>query len=253
VTVGIAFLNGLLWAVIDGNIPYAVFFSILLVISHYGEAALVTGVLLMAVPFAVLSGNWSMLFYASGLHVASMLIWFGFMFPHTGMIILSYVGIRFGDRIGGVLPGYAEPKHVARLLEPHNQQNLLRRALKLDKMSRPQDIEWLLSWIMVGLITGGLILGSLTLWPSTLMVLSYGSMTVIAISIVVPKIANFFGTGRTALSVFPLLAVVVGLVLERIGVGGYIFGVCFLFCYGLAVSGLLHRAFGIEKVVHYGY
>ena len=122
----------------------------------------------------------------------------------------------------------------------------------LPYMNIPQKIEFVLSWLIVLLLTGGLLAAllrnKLSDIHAIMAVTVYG---LIVLTVAIPYLSVFYGISRvyfTAMAIIaPCFAMGTQEVSKLLKINGYILPAIILVVYALCVSGIMHSWFGIVK------
>jgi len=209
VGVGIAFFAGMLWALLEKRLWWAIGFALLVVFSHYG-----TALIAMGTAFACLFGYlvWRKKLLKRYLVVFLVLavavgVWNFWISSYSGWVMLTYgtqtelpalTGDIYGPTIG---PGSEA------WLDIHTREYAVLRALGLVGMTIPETIEVVANWIVVGSITLGLwLLVRSKQVDDALKIMGASLWLLIIFTVAVPWLSQFYGGMRVYFTALPVLA-----------------------------------------------
>ncbi len=267
VGVGIAFFAGMIWALLEKRIWWAIVFGLLVVFSHYGAALIAMGL-----TFAVWAGYllWKKKTLAQYLVVFLVLaisigVWHFWISSYSGWIMATYgtqveVPAMTGDVIGpqAIVGGAATPAWSAdTFLDINTREYAVLRALGLVGMTIPETIEVMANWLVVGAITLGLWLLVRGRQAETeFKIMGTSLWLLIILTVAVPWLSQFYGGMRVYFTTLPVLAiglpVAVKWIAEKVRIGEarlHPIVLCGLVLAVLAIStsGLIYRPFGEVK------
>jgi len=251
VGVAIAFMAGMLWALLERRLIWTIVFGALVVFSHYGTALIATGIVGFAF-FGLLL--WKRIFEKYCFVVFSLLVllvvvWLFIVAGFSGEIMSKTL---FQTK-GGVWEDTGQVENPdfldATIREPAVQDAL---GIDLASMPTPKKLEIVANWIVVLLVSLGLLLfvrNKAVDSPAKLVAI--GLYGLILFTIALPWLSVFYGGMRvyfTSLSIlatcFPLGACWLA---KKVRVSPFALIIPVLLFYALGTSGLIYLPFGLVK------
>lgn len=243
-----AFLAGLIWAILSKRYVWAGIFSTLIIFSHYGTAYIAIILVGVLLAYGVITKrNWKPYFVILVCLVVFAGIWYyGVSWYYRD----SYASVA--NITKGIINTSVNSVNATSCLNLSNRDPVVRSAFSLNPMNVPQRIEWVWSWLVVGILSGGLII---SLWKHLLQVevriLAVCSYGLILLTIAVPYLSYVYGVARVYFTGMIVLApfFVMGIyqIKQYLKVPAYATVVTVLLPLTLSVSGVIHRLFGIVK------
>jgi len=259
VGVGIAFFAGMIWALLERRLVWAIVFALLVVFSHYGTALIAMGMALACVLGYLV---WREKLLKQYLIVFCVLlisigVWHFWVSSYSGWVMLTYgvqtdMPLLTGDIVGPEI-GWGTDT----FLDIHTREYAVLRALGLVGMTIPEAIEVAANWLVVGAITLGLWLLVRGKQVEDMFKIMGVSLWLLIIgTVAVPWLSQFYGGMRVYFTTLPILAIglPVGLrwVAERVRIGRVkvkplvLCGIV-LVLLAISTSGLIYRPFGEMK------
>jgi len=249
VGVALGFMAGMLWALLERNLLWAIVFVILIVFSHYGTAMISLATLVLTLGIYLLWKRRILKQYAIVLIVLAVLIlgW------HFG--IAGYSGETMGS-IFSHRPIVDDPSlyNSTDFFDPRSRDPAVQEAigLNLSELPIPAKIELVANWLVVGMITVGLycVLKRKNI-EAQFKLMALSLFALILLTIAVPWLSTYYLSMRVFFTASILLAVCFPIGAEHIAgklhlpVSGVIGLVLIL--YALSTSGLIYRPFGLIK------
>jgi len=254
VGVGIAFFAGMLWALLERRLVWAIVFTLLVVFSHYGTALIAMGLVMVSMLGCLV---WRKKLLKQYLVVFCILlvpigVWHFWVSSYSGWVMLTY-GIQTdmpamtGDIIGPEIGWDAET-----FLDIHSREYAVLRALGLVGMTIPEAIEVAANWLVVGAITLGLwllvIFGRV---ETEFKIMGASLWLLIVCTVAVPWLSQFYGGMRVYFTTLPILAIglPVGVkwVAEKVKLKPVVLCGIVLALLVISTSGLVYRPFGEVK------
>jgi len=263
------FLAGLMWAIMQKHYVLAFIFAIFLTLSHYGIAYYTLFVL--SFTFAVLmviklchryKRNMAKI---QGLKVVTFTLivlaisigcWYTLVNSRTGQIVSET--IEKSVDIGVSKPSQGESQVESQVESNfwviHSRDKVTQSILGVTfpYMNTPQRIEFIISWLIVSVISAGLVMAfmkkQLTLTHRIIALGMYGATVV---TLLLPHLSATHGVVRSGFSGFVGYSVFYVICCNQISkkfkINKYILPSSILVIYGLCVSGAIHLLFGIVK------
>ncbi len=267
VGVGIAFLAGMIWALLEKQMWWAIVFALLVVFSHYGTALIAMG--------TAFAGWASYLLWRRKLPlqylvvflvlVASIGVWHFWISDYSGWVMWTYgtqveMPAMTGDVIGPkVVAGEVQVPAWSpdTFLDINTREYAVLRALGLVGMTIPEMIEVVANWIVVGSITLGLwLLLRRKQVEAIFKLMGMSLWLLIILTVAIPWLSQFYGGMRVYFTTLPVLAIglPVGLKwiveksgMDKVKVKPIVFCGIVLAILALSTSGLVYRPFGEVK------
>lgn len=284
VSIAWGIIAGLIWAITSKKLIWSIIFCVLLVLAHYGTAYIMVMVLVVSLIVFIIARLCKYQDKSKYLKFCSYLVvcittitlcWFAIIAPRAGVIINGVIkeSLTAADtsKIEFVFPkGVPEEVRIKleaefnrNIEEGNTYKNLLALSsrdstlqsafgLNFPYMNTPQRIEFIISWIVVGFISLGLLFAIKNKVLNDIH-LVIGSTLYLAIlmTIIIPEASIYYGVVRTYFTTLPALApcFVIGtnIVSDRLKIYRYFLPAAIIIMYYLAVSGTLHSWFGIIK------
>ncbi|MCK9599017.1 MAG: hypothetical protein M0R06_08260 [Sphaerochaeta sp.] len=259
VGVGIAFLAGMIWALLERKMVWAVMFALLVVFSHYGTSLIALGLTVACIIGYMLCRKKLLPQYivVFGVLLVSIGIWHFWISSYSGWTMLTY-GIQTDMSV--MTGDIADPElgwSVDEFLDIHSREYAVLRALGLVSMTVPETIEVVANWLVVGAITLGLWLLVRSKQIDTIFKVMGVSLWLLIIgTVAVPWLSRFYGGMRVYFTTLPVLAagLPVGIrwiaektKLARVKVMPLVLCMVVLALLAVSTSGLIYRAFGEVK------
>lgn len=254
VGVALGFMAGMIWALLNKKLGWAVAFSILVVFSHYVTCLIALGIVGVVLLFTLIKARQLLRQYLLIFIILLLLIvvWHFFIAVASG----RYLSLA----VSGELP---VPKHTGETLmglEDLPFFTLETREIVVQEafgftfadMSIPERIELVFNWLVVGMLSLGLLLmlrnKEIDLQFKTMLVSLYA---LILVTIAFPWMSLSYGAQRTYFTASIVLAVcfpfTVNWLSKRVRIPSTIISGCVLLPYALCTSGLLYNLFQLEK------
>jgi len=251
VGVGIAFFAGMIWALLEKRLWWAIGFALLVVFAHYG-----TALIAMGLTFAVWAGymlrkkqlpkQYLIVFCTL---VVSIGVWHFWISSYSGWVMFTYglqtdMPLITGDIIG--------PNWSGDWLDPASREPAVLRALGLVGMTIPELIEVVANWLVVGSITLGLwlLLRTKQVEP-VFKIMGVSLWLLIIFTVAVPWLSQFYGGMRVYFTTLPILAIGLPVGMKWIAgkarVKSLVLCGIVLVMLALSTSGLIYRPFGEVK------
>lgn len=248
VGVAIGFMAGMLWALLERRLIWAIMFGALVVFAHYGTSLIAVGIVGF-VSFGLLI--WGKRFEKHYFIVFSLLVilvffWQFVVAGYSGLIMKETLFQTEGDK-GQMLndPDWFDVKDR----EPAVQDAL---GVDIASMTVPKKLEIASNWLVVLLVSFGLyvLIKSKTIdRPFKLMAI--GLYALILFTISVPWLSVYYGGMRVYFTALIVLAPCFPLgtrwVARKMGLPPFTLIVPVLLFYALATSGLIYLPFGLAK------
>jgi len=254
VGVGIAFFAGMIWALLEKRLVWAMVFALLVTFSHYG-----TALIAMGLTFACVLGYlvWQRKLLRKYLVVFCLLlvsigVWHFWISSYSGWVMLTYgiqtdMPMMTGDAVG---PEIGWDKEA--FLDLSTREIAVQRALGLIGTTIPEMIEIVANWLMVGTITLGLFL-LLRKWQidDQFKIMGASLWLLIIFTVAVPWLSQFYGGMRVYFTALPVLAIAfpVGMkwVAEKVRIQPILLCGLVLVLLAVSTSGIVYRPFGQVK------
>ena len=255
VGVGIAFFAGVIWALLNKRLWWAIGFALLVVVSHYG-----TALIAMGAAFAGWAGYflWKRKLIKQYLImfcvlVISIGVWHFWIASYSGWVMLTYgtqveMPAMTGDTVG---PQTMNPEVW---LDPEAREPAVQNALGIGIDSIPKLIEVLVNWVVVGLTTLGLwVFLRIKTVENIAKLIALSLWVLIIFTVAVPWLSQFYGGMRVYFTVLPILAICFPLGAQK--VSGWVRVRPIVLCgialtmFALSTSGIVYRPFGMEKTI----
>ena len=279
-----AFFAGLVWAVLSRRFIWSLVFSILVIFSHYGTAYV--AIIIMGTTWLVsliIKRKWSTEFRNLGIVLAVLVLvtlaWHGAIAKESGRyaeefiissitlepttpqdVTLQYKKTATNNQTTAQETPSADKEknelkqRIGTLFELQYKEPVVQIAFgkTWPYMNIPQKIEFVLSWIIVVLLSFGLLMAlirnKLIDNHAIMAVTAYG---LILLAITIPWLSVYYGITRIYFTAMAIIApcFVMGTqeISKRLKINGYILPSIIIVSYALCVSGILHYWFGIIK------
>jgi uncharacterized membrane protein len=254
VGVSMAFMAGMIWALLSKRMAWSIIFAVLLVFSHYATSFIAVGIVGLTWIVYLIWQRKSLKQYLIVFIVLLLLtlVWHFGVARYSGDWMFSTL---FQTKQAGALPVYDSlDKLVPVLLDPASREPAVQEALFLNanQMTVPQFIEILSNYLMVIMVSFGLFL---TLRRKDIdrqfkiMALSFYGLIIFTVAI--PWLSVYYNGMRVYYNSTILLAVCFPIGVEKLSkfiktpmlaVSGFI-----LIMYALSTSGLIYNLFGLHK------
>lgn len=258
VGVALGFMAGLIWGLLNRNYYTAGVFAALVVFSHYGTAYITTGILSAVVLWLVVRRRWDKEFRVAlvALVVVSLtvFIWYHTIAITPGDYAKGFTVKSFESAMTAIPESDLEVIHKESFYSLSSREEVIQVAFgkTWDTMNIPQKIEFGLSWMIVILVSWGLVY---VIKRRKLMeihrVMVVASYLLILLSMAIPYISNYYGMGRVWLTslviMVPPFVLGIKALAGRYAKFSYIIILSILIPYGMCVSGAMHLLFGISK------
>jgi len=254
VGVGIAFFAGMLWALLERRMIWAIVFALLVVFSHYGTALIATGLVMVCIiAYMLWRRRWlTQYVVVFGTLLVSIGVWHFWISSYSGWVMLTYgvqtdMPLLTGDVIGPETGWDAET-----FLDIRTREYAVLRALGLVGMTIPETIEVGANWLVVGATTLGLwLLMKSKQVEDTLKIMGVSLWLLIICTVAVPWLSQFYGGMRVYFTTLPVLAIGLPIgvkwVAEKVKVKPLILCGLVLALLAISTSGLMYRPFGEVK------
>jgi len=247
VGVSLGFMAGMIWALLEKKLSWAIIFSVLLVFSHYA-----TSLIAISLVGFVWIGNlvWNLKNLPKYAIVFGVLVVLTFVW-HFG--IADYSGKIMGqtlfqtEQVGQILPVNPD------FMDISTREPAIQAAFNINNtMPIPQRLEIIINWIVVGVYSLGLIF----ILRKKEMEIEYKMMCLalyglIIFTVAVPSLSTYYGGMRIYFTSTIVLATGFILASEKIAkifhTNPLIISGIILLLYGISTTGLIYYPFGLEK------
>lgn len=269
VGVGLGFMSGLMWGIATKRYWYATTFGILLVFSHYGTTFIALGLVAYLWLFYIVRRVFNMDFRKITIVLAAFLtftiMWHFVIAAESGRYAERFTSSAITSATTAILSenetkglryrlGTDRDYNLGSFYSLDSREKVIQEAFgkSLPSMNTPQKIELVLSWLIVIILSLGLIycLWRRVLAPELLLmaVLTY---CLILLALLIPAISVYYGIVRVYFTSLILLAPMPALAIRaasnKLKFHGEWIMVAIILPYALCVSGLMHSFFGIVK------
>jgi hypothetical protein len=254
VGVGVAFFAGMLWALLEKRLWWAIVFGLLVVFAHYGTALIAMGLTFAVWATYILWKRKLLTQYVVVFLVLVVVIgvWHFWISSYSGWVMLTY-GVQTdmpsmtGDIIGPEIGWDAEA-----FLDINTREYAVLRALGIVGMTVPETIEVVVNWIVVGSITLGLwllvIFGRI---ETEFKIMGASLWLLIVFTVAVPWLSQFYGGMRVMFTGLPILAIGLPVwlkwIAEKVKVKPIVLCGLVIVMLVVSTSGLIYRPFGEAK------
>lgn len=255
VGVGVAFMAGTIWALLNKKMVWIIVFSILVVFAHYGTAFVLIGVLGIALLINLIKYRKNLKYYVIPLVLVIVLtgIWHFGIAGYSGHVMYQTL---FQTEKTGYAPLYGKDGQpiIQALIDPSTREPAVQEALFLNfkEFTAPQLIEVLSNWVIVLLVCFGVYL---TLRDKKLdahfKMLSLASFIMIILTVSITWLSIYYGGMRVYFSTSMLLATCFVFGIDKLSkllhVPLLILSIIVLTFYGLSTTGLIYNIWGLHK------
>jgi uncharacterized membrane protein len=256
VGVAIGFFAGMIWALLEKKLAWAIIFAVLIVFSHYATSLIAVG-FVGAVGFFLLV--WKKRFLKNYLIVFCVLlvligVWHFGLAGYSGEVMQETL---FQERqTGYTLPQYTiggENSVGGALVDPTTREPAVQAAIGLNfsSMTTPQKIEVVANWLIVLSVTLGLYLMLRKKTDIRLKVMSLILWGLVVFTVAIPWLSTYYGGMRVFFTGMMVLSIcfVTGAewVANKIHVPPLSLMGVVLILYGLSTSGVIYTIFGMAK------
>lgn len=256
VGVAIGFMAGIIWALLEKRLVWAIIFAVLIVFSHYGTSLICIGIVGVSL---LIYGVWKHQLLKQYLVVFCLLfmlmgVWNFVLSSYSGFVMLTY-GLQHslpehtGDTSSPVYGLDTDAWLDLETREPAVQDAV---GLNIGTMSTPKMIEVVANWLVVIIITLGLycVVRDKTI-DNPFKIMSLALWSLILFTITVPWLSVFYGGMRVYFSVLMVLAICFPLGAEKIArkihIPPLVLSTMVLSLYALSTSGIIYMLFGLTK------
>lgn len=249
VGVAFAFIAGLVWALLEDRPLWASLFSILIVFTHYSSSIISIGLVGFVLVIYLIRKKKLLKTYVLSLAVLIALtgLWHFGIAGYSGWVMVETATRQTITGITGDLHQYAEVEW----LEIGAREQSVQMALGIGIDSIPRLIEVIMNWIVVILIALGsfknIIYNKAIDIQYKLMVVAM--IILILLTIAVPFLSAEYNAMRVYFTSLCLLSICLPVALISLKKKKLIItaALVILLLYGSTTSGLIYKAFGIEK------
>lgn len=276
------FSAGLTWALISRKYIWAIVFGSLVVLSHYGTSyltiiALGGTIIISLIYFIFINYRYEArkeLKYNSIILVILLVMtysWYNLVAPGAGQIVKGFIAdSMLMSSTTLEYPTILNPESdnaAIKFKENVENGNKYKNLFMIESrdavvqsafgktwgyMNTPQRIEFIISWLMVAIISLGLLIAVkekvFGVLHTSLAVTMYG---LIVLAVLIPHISVYYGVVRVYFTTLPVIApcfvVATNFISEKVKINKYILPSIIIIVHYLAVSGILHSWFGIIK------
>jgi hypothetical protein len=257
VGVGVAFLSGMIWALLNKKLWWAMGFAVLVVFSHYGTSLIALGIAVVCVAGYLI---WRRRLLKQYLVVACLLLvavgtWHFWVASYSGWVMLTYGIQQDIPEITGDVVGPAHGLGTEAWFDIESRETAVQRAIGLGgDVSAPEAIEIVANWI--GVLTTSL--GLIVLLRNkniedVIKIMGLSLWLLIVFTVAVPWLSLFYGGMRVYFTALPVLAVCFVLGAKKLASWIRVppLVVCGMVLVLLAVSssGVIYLPFGLEKTI----
>jgi hypothetical protein len=259
VGVGIAFFAGMIWALLEKRMWWAIGFALLVVFAHYG-----TALIAMGLTFAVWAGYllWKKKTLSQYLVVFLVLaisigVWHFWISSYSGWIMATYGTQTELPQLTGDIVGPTAGPGIDTFMDIGSRETAVQNALGIGLNSTPQVIEVVANWLVVGAITLGLwLLVRGRQAEAEFKIMGISLWGLIILTVAAPWLSQFYGGMRVYFTTLPVLAiglpVAVKWIAEKVRIGKVrvepiVLCGLLLMALAMSTSGLIYRPFGEVK------
>ena len=248
VGVGWGFLAGMIWALLEKRWWWSLIFATLVVFSHYGTLLIAIGsVAVLFLGQLIIKRHFVKQFaLVLSVLVVLMFLWHFWIVGSSGFYFM-----RAFERVGNAPLMYQGDNYW---FDIEAREGVLQEAfgVNISGMNTPQRIELITTWLMVLLISAGMILLiRKKMGDFNTRVLAVVLYVLIIITAAVPWMSVYYGAQRIYFTALILIApcfyLAVKYIAEKIKIPSYALAAVVFIPYILSVSGLLYVPFGVVK------
>ncbi len=265
VGIALAFLAGMVWGLLKRNYILSGLFAVAVVFSHYGTAAIAIILVLFVVVYMVARRRFNVDFRIAVstlvILVSLFYVWHYVIVVESGRYVDNFA-LYSADSALTAVPDIRQDVSIVPdptvnsanfyLLESRDPVVQVAFGKTLSIMNIPQKIEFVLSWLIVIILSLGLVYcvlrRKLTTPHAVIAVVAY---SLILSAIVIPYISQAYGAVRTYFTslvvLAPMFAIGIRDFSARFKLRGEWIGFGILLLYALCTSGVMHLMFGIVK------
>jgi hypothetical protein len=247
VGVAVAFLAGMIWALLEKRLMYAIVFSTLLVFAHYGTSLIAIG-LVGSVFVAYYVWQHKLLKQYVTVFVVLVIlvgVWHFGVAKYSGKIMGQ--AILQTQQVGQILPVNPDISDI------QTREPAVQAAIGInDGMSTPQVLEIIFNWLVVLMITfGGWCVLRNRKIDKEFKLITLALFILIGLTVIIPTLSTYYGGMRVYFTATSVLSTSYILGSEKVAdyihVSFIVLAVVILALYGLSTSGIIYLPFGLEK------
>ncbi len=255
VGVGIALFAGMIWALLDRRLVWAMVFAILVVFAHYGTSLIAMGLTLACTAGYLVWRKkilWQYLVVSCVL-VSTIWVWHFWISSYSGWVMFTYGIQQDMPWLTGDIVGPAHGLGIDAWLDIYKREPAVVAALGLNENTNaPEAIEIMANWIVVGLTTLGLWLLLISKRVEIIFkVMGLSLWTLIIFTVAVPWLSLFYGGMRVYFTTVPVLATCFVMGGVKVAKWAHIHPLILcgiiLVLFAISTSGVIYLPFGLLK------
>ncbi len=251
VGVALGFLAGMIWALLEKRLVWALVFGVLVIFSHYATSLMALGLVLIVPIIYLILKHKLLKQYIILLCVLAVLIgvWHFGVARYSGNVMFTKL-FQTGE--------YGYPKeydvNIKTIIDPTTKEQQVQDALLINgsEMPIPKKIEIASNYLVVIIVTFGTILmvrrKCIDLQFKIMALAFYG---LIVASVAIPQISVYYGGMRVYFSATILLSTCFIIGIEKLSNWTHtpiiVLSIVILAYYALCTSGIIYLPFGLEK------
>ncbi len=285
------FTAGLIWSLISKKYKWSMVFIVFIVTSHYGTSYLIMfsliGLFLVTCLLSLIKtsynkeskNNLKFILVITVFSIISTFVWYKTIAPYTGEVVESFIKSSV-DLKGEVLnkpktiinsenektieaesniietfdKNVSEYKTYRNFFMIESRESVVQIAFgkTFSTMNIPRKVEFIISWIIVLLITMGLII-SIKEKKYNIITLKFMAIlySMILVTIILPHISVYYGVIRVYFTALPILTLCfitsTNKLSDKLKINKYALPLSVITLHYITVSGILHSWFGIVK------